>query len=88
MDLHRFKMDIDAYKRDCNFRITTLEDYIKNESDGFTKVKLQMKAELSVELKKLNVLSARVQDDFKRINSYMELNTQLTKIMLEDNMIA
>lgn len=60
MDLHRFKQDLIGFKRDVNFRVQTLEEYIKNESDGFTKVKLNMKAELGAELVKLDVLTSRV----------------------------
>ena len=47
-----------------------------------------MKTELKIELGKLDGLQGRVKDDFKRINSYVDLNTQLFKILLEDCMIS
>ena len=43
-----------------------------------------MKAEMKVEISKLDGIQARVQNDFKRINSYIKVNTKLMKILLED----
>ena len=40
MDMHKIKMDVDWFKHDTGFRIKTLEDHIKTEADGFTKIKL------------------------------------------------
>ena len=47
-----------------------------------------MKTELKIELGKLDGLQGRVKDDFKRLNSYVDLNTKLFKILIEDSMIS
>ena len=88
MDIHNMKLDQDWFKHDCNFRVETLEQYIKGESESFTKTKMQMKTELRIELAKLDGLQTRVKDDFKRLNSYVHLNTKLFKILIEDSMIS
>jgi len=43
-----------------------------------------MKAEMKVEIEKLDGINTRVQNDFKRINSYITVNTKLMKRLLED----
>ena len=46
-----------------------------------------MKSELRVEIAKLDGINQRVNNDFKRINSYVKYNTEFMKILLEDQMI-
>ena len=46
-----------------------------------------MKSEMRIEINKLENINKRVNNDLKRVNSYVKYNSKFMKILLEDQMI-
>mmetsp|Transcript_1290 Transcript_1290/g.1585 ORF Transcript_1290/g.1585 Transcript_1290/m.1585 type:complete len:205 (-) Transcript_1290:2379-2993(-) len=92
LELHQssfreYKEKIANEFKSVNFQIDSINEQITNEQSDLHKLKVRVKTTLKVELEKLESLNEEIEYEFKRINSYIDINQTLMQVLLEDSMI-
>jgi hypothetical protein len=69
------------------FLIDALDKQLHNDESEYMKLKQSTKASVRNEIEKLSDLTGSTKDEFKRVNSYLDINHKMITLLLEDNMI-
>lgn len=75
------------HKSSSDFKLTELENRLILDESEYNKLRMNTKATVRTEIEKLASLSAVTKDEFIRVNSYIDVNFKLIKLLMEDSMI-
>lgn len=67
--------------------VKDLSHHIKSEENELRKLKQSTKNEIRAEIEMIQEKAGKTEFEFKRINSYIESNTALMKLLVEDCMM-